>query len=161
MTPSRPEQVREAIELVECEARLLDERRFEDWLALFTEEGWYWMPASWGQASPDDALSLVFEDRRLLALRVRRLASPVIHVEQPASRTHHHLSGLRAQPLDDGVFEVQSMQLIMMVRAAEKQLFSAQCIHRIVSGRRGLQIASKTIRLIDCDLPLRSLAVPL
>jgi len=161
MTHNTSDAVRDAIELVEREARLLDERRFEEWLTLFAEEGWYWMPASWGQTSPDDALSLVYEDRRLLALRVRRLASPVVHVEQPASRTHHHLSGLRSQILSDGAVEVQSMQLIVMVRAAEKQLFSAQCIHRVVSGRQGFQIAAKTIRLIDCDFPHRGLAVPL
>ena len=68
----------EAVELVEREARLLDERRFDEWLALFADEAWYWMPASWDQQSPEDALSLVYEDKRLLALRVRRLASPEI-----------------------------------------------------------------------------------
>ncbi|MFM8557364.1 MAG: aromatic-ring-hydroxylating dioxygenase subunit beta [Betaproteobacteria bacterium] len=161
MTHISSDPAREAIELVECEARLLDERRFDEWLSLFAEDSWYWMPASWGQNSPDDSLSLVFEDRRLLALRVRRLASPVIHVEQPSSRTHHHLSGLRAQSVSHDVFEVQSMQLIVMLRAAEKQLFSAHCQHQVVRGTQGLQIAAKTIRLIDCDSPHRGLAVPL
>ena len=33
------------------EARLLDDRRFRDWMALFTEDGSYWVPASVGQAS--------------------------------------------------------------------------------------------------------------
>ena len=27
------------------EAQLLDERRFRDWMALFTEDGTYWVPA--------------------------------------------------------------------------------------------------------------------
>ena len=34
------------------EARLLDERRFADWLALFAEDGVYWVPTLPGQASP-------------------------------------------------------------------------------------------------------------
>jgi benzoate/toluate 1,2-dioxygenase beta subunit len=161
MMRSHPDTVRAAIELVELEARLLDERRFEEWLALYADDGWYWLPASLGARSPDDALSLVYEDKRLLALRVRRLASPVIHVEQPPSRTHHHLSGIRAQALNGDGFEVQSLQLIVMVRAVEQQLFSAQCIHQLVLGQQGLRITAKTIRLIDCDFPHRGLAVPL
>jgi len=31
-------------ELVAHEARLLDERRHDEWLALFTEDGRYWVP---------------------------------------------------------------------------------------------------------------------
>ena len=43
------------------EARLLDERRFAEWLALFAEDGVYWVPTLPGQASPQEALSLFHE----------------------------------------------------------------------------------------------------
>ena len=156
-----PDGLGEAVRLVEHEARLLDERRFDEWLSLFTEDGWYWMPASWGQRSPDDSLSLLYEDKRLLALRVRRLASPVIHVELPPSRTHHHLSALGAEPNAEGGIDVGSLQLIMMVRDNEQRLFSARCTHRLVLQDHELRIASKTVRLLDCDAGHRGFAVPL
>ena len=150
-----------AIRLVEHEARLLDERRFDEWLSLFADDAWYWMPASWEQRSPDDALSLLFEDRRLLSLRVRRLASPVIHVEQPPSRTHHHLSGLTAEPTEEGRIEVGSLQLIVMARESEQRLFSARCVHCLSVRQEELRITSKTVRLLDCDAGHRGFAVPL
>ena len=31
------------------EARLLDEGKFDDWLALFTPDAWYWVPSEPGQ----------------------------------------------------------------------------------------------------------------
>ena len=37
------------IDFVLDEASLLDALRFEDWLALFTEDGHYWMPLTLGQ----------------------------------------------------------------------------------------------------------------
>lgn len=150
-----------AIRLVEHEARLLDERRFDEWLSLFADDAWYWMPASWEQRSPDDALSLLFEDRRLLSLRVRRLASPVIHVEQPPSRTHHHLSALTAEPTEEGRIEVGSLQLIVMARESEQRLFSARCVHCLSVHQEELRITSKTVRLLDCDAGHRGFAVPL
>lgn len=156
-----PDRLREAVQLVEHEARLLDERRFDEWLSLFTEDGWYWMPASWGQRSPDDSLSLLYEDKRLLALRVRRLSSLVIHVEQPPSRTHHHLSALGAEPNEEGGIDVRSLQLIMMVRDNEQRLFSARCTHRLAMHDHEVRIASKTVQLLDCDAGHRGFAVPL
>ena len=36
------------------EAELLDERRFEDWLELFTEDARLFMPLSWNVAADDD-----------------------------------------------------------------------------------------------------------
>src|SRR5476651_650625 len=69
------------------EARLLDEARFDEWLALFTADAWYWVPSEPGQANPLDTVSLIYDDRRLLETRVRRLASPRMYSQEPRSRT--------------------------------------------------------------------------
>ena len=45
------------------------------------------MPSQPGQASPRDTVSLIYDDRRLLETRVRRLASPRIYSQEPRSRT--------------------------------------------------------------------------
>ena len=84
---------RQALDLKSCEqfllreARLLDEARFDDWLALFTPDGWYWVPSEPEQGNPHDTVSLIYDDRRLLETRVRRLASPRIYSQEPRSRT--------------------------------------------------------------------------
>ena len=38
------------------EARLLDDRRFQDWLGLFTDDGWYWVPIEPGLRTYDRIL---------------------------------------------------------------------------------------------------------
>ena len=68
------------------EARLLDEARFEEWLALFTEDAWYWVPSEPEQGTPLDTVSLIYDDRQLLETRVRRLAIR-IYAQQPRART--------------------------------------------------------------------------
>ena len=45
-----------------AEARLLDAGRFEEWLALFAEDGFYWIPAGPGQSDPLNHLSIFYED---------------------------------------------------------------------------------------------------
>ena len=39
----------ELIDFVYREARLIDQHMFEEWLALFCEDGRYWMPLEWGR----------------------------------------------------------------------------------------------------------------
>ena len=75
----------ETLDLNRCErflqheARLLDDGKFDDWLALFTPDGSYWVPSEPDQDNPHDTVSLIYDDRRLLETRVRRLASPRIY----------------------------------------------------------------------------------
>ena len=81
-----------AARLVYDEARLLDERRFEEWLQLFDEDGVYWVPSQPGQSSPGDALSVFFERKSLLAVRVNRLRQPSMHAQIPAPLPQHDVA---------------------------------------------------------------------
>ena len=117
------------------EARLLDERRFGDWVALFEPDGWYWAPAQPGQESPDTALSLIYEDRRLLEVRARRLDNPSAHADTPPERSHRHLSGINARAGADGLVEAGSMLLLLAWRDGVQSCFSARCLHRLQQGQ--------------------------
>src|ERR1700739_2546463 len=58
------------------EARLLDESKFDDWLALFTADAWYWVPSEPDQRDPQQTVSLIYDDRRLLEARGRGAPHP-------------------------------------------------------------------------------------
>ncbi len=74
------------------EAALLDARRFDDWLALFAEDGRYWVPLlGAAQADPQSHNSIAYEDRLLLQLRIDRLKNPRAHSQHPASHCQHVL----------------------------------------------------------------------
>src|SRR4051812_42921469 len=66
----------ELARFVRHEARLIDEKRFDEWYGLFTDDGYYWVPAVHGQKSPLTENSLAYEDKLLLQLRLERLKSP-------------------------------------------------------------------------------------
>jgi ethylbenzene dioxygenase beta subunit len=137
------------------EARLLDERRFSDWLALFAEDGVYWVPAAPGQDSPRDALSLFHEPKPLLAMRVARLERPDMHAQAPVTRTVHHVSAVEVADL-----EVRSALVIAEWRANESRWFAARVLHRLRRDPAGLRIVLKRVDLIDCEAPHRAIAVP-
>ena len=55
------------------EARLLDEKRWDAWYELFTEDGHYWVPLTRNQPDAEFHTSLAYEDKLLLRLRIERL----------------------------------------------------------------------------------------
>jgi hypothetical protein len=92
---------RELCGLVMQEAALIDARRFDEWLALFTEDCRYWIPLQ-GDAQREDAQhnALADEDKLLLTLRVERLKSPRAHSQHPPSRCQHVLQQPRVVQAD-------------------------------------------------------------
>lgn len=81
-------ETREAIEtLIQREAALLDEQRYEEWLALYADDAHYWVPSRLQQVSPRDEVSLFYDDRMLMETRVRRLTAAIAHSETPRTRT--------------------------------------------------------------------------
>src|SRR4029077_19534008 len=56
--------------LIEREARLLDELRFDEWLKLYTPECIYWVPATPERGDPRREVAISFDDRRRMEDRV-------------------------------------------------------------------------------------------
>ncbi len=144
------------------ENRLLDERRFEDWMELFTEDGYYWAPARPDQESPLEETSLFFDDRELMQARIRRLRHPRIHVQTPPSRTCHMVSNLMIDEADDvsGSYLVSSCFHLLEYRRDRQRSFGGRYEYRLVHRSGGLRIAMKKATLINCDSVFDALAIP-
>ncbi len=142
------------------EARLLDEARFDEWLALFTAEAHYWVPSEPNQASALDTVSLMYDDRRLLETRVRRLASPRIYSQEPRSRTSRIVTNVTIEDSDGLNTEVRSKFMIVEYRREEQRIFAGTYRHTLVSTGGDIRIAFKRIDLVNCDAPMDGLVVP-
>jgi benzoate/toluate 1,2-dioxygenase beta subunit len=155
-----------ALDATECErflvheARLLDEGHFDQWLALFTADCWYWVPSEPNQVSPRETISLIYDDRRLLETRVRRLASPRIYSQEPPSRTSRMIGNVTIEASDADGSTVRSKFQLAEYRRESQRIFAGTVFHRLVRGGNGIQIAWKRVDLVNCDAPLEGLVVP-
>lgn len=145
------------------EARLLDARRFEDWMALFTEDGVYWVPARPDQVDPNREASLFYDDRELMKTRIDRLNHPLIHVQTPPSRTLHMIGNVVVEQADEaaGEFLVVSSLLMAEYRLDNQRLFAGRQQHRLLRAGDGFRIEFKRVDIINCDAALEALAVPI
>lgn len=86
--------------------------------------------------------------------------TPEMHVQIPAARTHHHVGSMRASAPQAALVDVESMLILALSRSGSVEWFSARCSHRLRRTEAGLKIASKRVDLINCDEPLRAIALP-
>jgi 3-phenylpropionate/cinnamic acid dioxygenase small subunit len=143
------------------EARLLDEGCFDDWLALFTPDARYWVPSQADQSDPFETVSLMYDDRRLLETRVRRLSDPRIYSQEPRSRTSRTVTNVSIEPdADEPGVIVRSKFVLVEYRREEQRLFAGTSFHRLVGNGDAMRIAMKKVELINCDAPLDGLVVP-
>src|SRR5262249_10069409 len=117
------------------EARLLDERRFHEWLALLTDDVRYWMagrsnrypmvskaivildPDRYSEAdlAKDDELAIFDETKETLGQRIARLETGMAWPEDPPSRTRHLLSNIEIEP-GDTASEIQVFSNFLVYR---------------------------------------------
>lgn len=112
-------------EFLAFEADLLDARRYEDWLALLTEDIRCWMPMARNMASDDTGREFTIEDEDVnwieegietIRQRVAQLATGLHWAEQPPSRTSHMISNLRVLENSDGLDEVKTRCRFLVYR---------------------------------------------
>jgi benzoate/toluate 1,2-dioxygenase beta subunit len=163
--PLRP-PARQPLDLRRCEqfllheARLLDNGKFDDWLSLFTPEAWYWVPSEPGQSDPIETVSLIYDDRRLLETRVRRLASPRMYSQEPRSRTSRLVGNITVEEFDGESCTVRSKFLMIEYRREQQRLFGGTALHRLVQIDGRIMIAWKRIDLVNCDAPMDGITIP-
>jgi len=145
------------------EARLLDDRRFRDWMALFSDDGTYWVPSVPGQAGPFEQASLFYDDRELMKNRVERLEHPRIHVQTPPSRTAHLVGNLMIETVDEakGEYAVSSTVIMVEYRDEHQRVFAGRQHHRLRRDGASFRIAHKRVDLVNCDSAFEPIAVPI
>jgi 3-phenylpropionate/cinnamic acid dioxygenase small subunit len=145
----------ELVKFVVREARLLDERRFEEWYDLFADDGHYWVPAVHGQKDPHLENSLAYEDKFLLRLRVERLKAPNAFSQQPPSRCHHVLQAPEVEDLK--AMRLRTSFIYTETRGDESQRYAATAWHTLVQQDGALKIKLKRVDILNCDSMLPSI----
>jgi 3-phenylpropionate/cinnamic acid dioxygenase small subunit len=147
------------VEFIYQEARLLEEKRFEEWCELFTDDARYWMPLTRGQPNGETYTSLFYEDKLLLRVRVERLSHPNAFSQQQPSFCQHVLQ----QP---SVEQAQSHANLYITRTPfmyfesqlDNQLVLAGVVsHHLTTMNGALRIRLKKIELVNCDAALPSI----
>ena len=142
------------------EARLMADRKLDEWLALWTPEGRYWVPRKQGQENPFDHVSLFWEDAMLRSVRVKRVENARNWSQQPVTRSSHLIGNISITGLDAaGCLIVESSFQITEWRLEQRQL-AGSMQHKLAATEDGSwKIAFKRVNLVNCEAVFSNLEV--
>jgi 3-phenylpropionate/cinnamic acid dioxygenase small subunit len=110
--------VQEVAEFLYREAELLDERRYEAWLALLSDDIRYWMPmrrnVKFGEAEREFTrettdIAWFDEGKDTLTRRVRQIETGIHWAEEPQSRIAHLVSNVQVIEASPSVAEAREV----------------------------------------------------
>lgn len=134
------------------EAEILDEWRLKEWLTLFTRDATYNVPATdvAPNASPDDSLFYVADDRFRLEQRVERLLKRTAHAEFPRSKTRHLVSNVRIRARKEDELDVGAAVLTFRTKMGLTETYIGSYRYRLVIEEGRLLIREKRC-ILDMD----------
>ena len=143
--------------LIEREARLLDQLRYDDWLAMYAPECIYWVPSTPYAGDPRREIAVMFDDRRRLEDRIYRLRTGFAWSQAPQSRTVRLISNVEVfLTARDAARMLRSNFLISEFWDKETRVLTGWAGHCVVRGAGGWKIAAKQVNLLECDQAIRN-----
>jgi 3-phenylpropionate/cinnamic acid dioxygenase small subunit len=149
------------IDFLHLEARLADEARYAEWLALWTDDGVYWVPATTDPAAdPEKHLSHIYDNRGRIETRVKMLQSGYRYSQEPASLMRRLIANIEITKAGDGELVAESNFVLgeLAVQAThEMHWWIGRTTHRLRVVEGALKMCAKKVVLVNAAEPLPNL----
>ncbi len=142
-------------QLLYQQADLLDGKRWADYIALFAEDGHYWMPAAPEQTTGEGTPSIFYEDKNLMNVRMRRVQHPDAWSQRPLWGTSHLVGNVTIELGDassPGIV-VRSRFHMMEFRRETSRHFAGTYVHHLVRTADGFRIRLQRVDMVNAQGP--------
>lgn len=139
------------------EADLMDEHRYDEWLALWTDDALYWVPTGRDDIDPAREISLIYDDRVRLQVRIARLKSGFAHAQEPKSRMRRLVSNVVLTEEANGEIIASSNFLLVELRRGRQDVFAGRTLHRLRAQNGSFKLVSKKVLLVNNNEPIDNL----
>jgi 3-phenylpropionate/cinnamic acid dioxygenase small subunit len=133
------------------EARLMDEHAYDDWLALWTDDALYWVPANDDDIDPQRHVSIVYENKARIEDRIARLKSGAAYAQDPRSRMRRVVSNIEIEEGANDEVIVYSNFNLTELRRSNQRTFAGRTIHKLRPNGNSFKIAYKKVLLVNND----------
>ncbi len=150
----------DAAQVLYREALYLDRGEYDAWLALYTADCLFWMPA-WrddGKQTddPDSELSLIYyRGRRNLEDRVQRIRSPLSIASRVMPRVAHMIGKVLVDAVEESRVRVDSSFIVNVqdIRVNRSHVYFGRYEHELRREDGAWKISQKIIRLMNDVVP--------
>ena len=140
------------------EARFQDEHQYEAWEALWTDDGIYWVPANGGDIDPEKEMSIIYDNRSRISLRIKQLLTGKRHTQTPQSRLRRIVSNIELMGEHNGDIAVASNSMVFESSLRDDTIWAARNEYRLRYIDGELRMAYKKVTLVNNEKALFTLS---
>jgi len=156
--PVNVELLREVEAFVYREGYLQDRHEYDAWEALWTDDGVYWIPANGENIDPEREMSIIYDNRSRIALRIRQFHTGRRLAQEPPSSLVRVVSNVEIVGVPADEIKVRANALIFESAARRDTLWGAryEYVLRRIAGE--LRMARKKVILVNNAKALPNMA---
>lgn len=158
LTLSRTDQLHEIEQFLYREARYEDEHRYVDWESLWTDDGIYWVPANGDDIDPEQQMSVIYDNRSRIGLRVKQLLTGKRHTQEPQSRLRRLISNIELLGEDSKGIRVGANTIVFETNQRGDTLWGARVEYVLRRIDSHLRIAYKKVALVNSEKAIYTLS---
>jgi benzoate/toluate 1,2-dioxygenase subunit beta len=139
-------------QLLYRQADLLDSKRWEEWIGLFTDDGVYWMPPDPSYTTWEGVPAIFAEDKNLMTVRMKRVLHPDAWSQRPLWGTNHVVSNViieKESPNGDVV--ARSRFHMMELRRDDVRHFAGSYMHHLKKTKEGYRIKLQRVDMTNAQ----------
>jgi 3-phenylpropionate/cinnamic acid dioxygenase small subunit len=140
------------------EARLQDEHQYEAWEALWTDDAIYWVPANGADIDPEKKMSIIYDNRSRISLRIKQLLTGKRHTQTPQSRLRRIVSNIELMGEHNGDIVVASNSMVFESSLRDDTIWAAHNEYRLRYVDGELRMAYKKVTLVNNEKALFTLS---
>ena len=148
----------EVSQFIYREARHQDNHEYDAWEALWTDDGVYWIPANGEAGDPEQEMSIIYDNRSRIALRVRQFHTGKRYSQSPRSPLRRVISNVEVLENDGTDLVVTANAIVFEAHARGDTLWGSRNEYRLRREDGVLRMAGKKVVLTNNERALYSMA---
>lgn len=158
MTLADPALIAEVTQFLYREARLCDTHAYDEWEALWADDGVYWIPANGEGGDPENEMSILYDNRSRIALRIRQYHTGKRFSQTPRSRLCRIVSNVEL--LEAGADSVRVACNVMLFESVTRGdvIWASRNEFHLRRAPGGWRMAKKKVVLANNSTALYSMA---
>ncbi len=131
------------------EARLMDEHRYDDWLALWAlDDATYWIPANADDIDPMQNVSIVYDRGGQIRNRIRRLKE-TLWLKERAPRLKRIVGNIVMESASEHDLTVSSNFILAELHRGSQVIWAGTALHVLIAEGESFRIKSKKVLLLN------------
>lgn len=148
----------EVTQFIYREARLQDDHAYDEWENLWTNDGIYWIPANGEGTDPENEMSIIYDNRSRISLRIKQFHTGKRFSQAPRSRLRRIVSNIEILGQDEKLLRVTSNAMVFESSMRGDTIWASRNEYHLRREGQDLRMVLKKVILVNNETALHSMA---